>query len=461
MRPKSEMQLHFVGIGGIGMSGIAEVFLTQGYRISGSDQAEGEATRRLAKLGAQIFLGHRPENIRGAQVVVISSAVKPTNPEVLEAKRLRIPVIPRAEMLGELMRGKTGIAVAGTHGKTTTTSMLSTIFTNAEKDPTCVIGGRVDLLGGNAKVGLGEWVIAEADESDGSFLHLPATYGVITNIDNDHLDHYQALGAIEDAFVDFVANVPFYGAVAVCQEDSGVKRTLNRLTKPLVTYGWTPDSDYWATEVESTGFGSKFFVSNRSDGRLGQVEIHVPGKHNILNALGSLAISMTVGLSFEEIRQGLDAYRGVRRRFEVKWKSTNGRKVLVDDYGHHPTEIAATLQAARQFWPGRIITVFQPHRYSRTLHCHDGFLSAFHQSNLVYLTDIYSAGEEPIEGVSAQALTDSIREVSPPGQQVQWVGNLETALAQIQREWTDGDLLICMGAGTITKLPEQILAGMK
>lgn len=465
MRKKQETLLHFVGIGGIGMSGIAEVFLTQGYRVSGSDLAESWSTQRLEKLGARIALGHRAENIQGAHVVVYSSAVKATNPELAEAKRLRIPTIPRAEMLGELMRGKTGVAVAGTHGKTSTTSMMATVFASAGMDPTVVIGGRLDSIGSNAKLGQGAYVIAEADESDGSFLHLPAAYGVITNIDNDHLDHYGSITKVEDAFVEFVGKLPFYGAAAVCGDDPGVKRCMSRFTKPVLTYGMSEDANFFARDVKTQGAGSDFEVMARgmsgASRPMGRVILNVPGRHNVLNALAVIALATQMDLPFDKIAKGLGEYRGVKRRFEVRWKDEARNRLIVDDYGHHPTEIAATLAAARSFWPGRIVVIFQPHRYSRTLHCRDGFLSAFRNADVVCITDIYAAGEEPIEGVTAEALVQDIRGTLVAGQEVKHVKDLETAKNEILSRFSDGDLVLCMGAGTITKLPDQLMEGIR
>lgn len=460
MRAKKDTQIHFVGIGGIGMSGIAEVFLNQGYQVSGSDLQESDTTRRLAQLGARIAYGHKKENIQGAHVVVISSAVKPSNPEVQEAKRLRVPVIPRAEMLGELMRGKTGIAVAGTHGKTTTTSMLATILTMAGLDPTLVIGGKVDSLGGNAKLGQGQYVVAEADESDGSFLYLPATYGIVTNIDNDHLDHFGSLEKVEDAFVHFVGKLPFYGLVALCGEDPGVQRCMDRWTKPFVTYGLSNKCDFYATSVEARSPGSHFEVFGRSlatesHKKLGVVQIQVPGRHNVLNALGAITISIQLGIPFEKIAQALSEFGGVRRRFDVRWRDEKRKRLIVDDYGHHPTEIAATISAAKSFWTGRIVTVFQPHRYSRTQHCKEGFLSAFQDSDVVLITDIYAAGEEPIDGVDAQSLVDAIRK---KGKEVIYVGDLERAKREALSRFKDGDLVICLGAGSITRLAEMLIS---
>ncbi len=463
---RSRTRLHFVGIGGIGMSGIAEVFLNQGYPVSGSDVAESELTRRLASLGATIAVGHDAANVRGVSVVVISSAVRATNPEVVEARRLGVPVIPRAEMLGELMRGKTGVAVAGTHGKTTTTSMMATVFTTAGLDPTLVIGGRVDSLGGNAKLGKGDFVVAEADESDGSFLHLPATFGVITNIDNDHLDHYGSVAAVEDAFVEFVANLPFYGLVAVCAEDAGVRRCLPRFSKPVTTYGFSSEWDFCAQDVQKISQGSKFLVTGRElpggpHKTLGQIELQIPGRHNVLNALAVVAISLRAGISFAQIAQGLREFGGVRRRFEIKWRSTERNRVIVDDYGHHPTEIRATLSAARDFWPGRIVTVFQPHRYSRTQNCRDDFAAAFGNTDVLLMTDIYSAGEEPIEGVTASALLELVMQAEGVRLTGEYLSSLDEAADALDRIACDGDLILCLGAGSITRLSEKLLEKMK
>ena len=435
------------------MSGIAEVFLNQGYRVTGSDIAESDVTRKLSSLGARIHVGHAASNIQGAHVVVVSSAIRPENPELLEARRLRVPVIPRAEMLGELMRGKTGIAVAGTHGKTTTTSMLGTILSHAGLDPTIVVGGKVDSFGGNAKLGQGTYVVAEADESDGSFLHLPATYGVVTNIDNDHLDHFGNIGAIEDAFADFVGKLPFYGIAAVCGEDAGVRRCLNRFTKPVVTYGLSKDWDFSAQKIQARGIGSRFEVAGA-----GEIQLNVPGVHNVLNALASVAIATQLEISFEKIAAALAQFRGVKRRFDIRWQDQDRRRAIVDDYGHHPTEIAATLAAARAFWPGRILTVFQPHRFSRTLHCKDGFLSAFRQSDVVFVSDIYAAGEDPIVGVDAAGLAEEMRKTALNGQRILHSGNLEKTGSEVLSSFQDGDLILCLGAGSITRLAEQLAA---
>lgn len=442
------------------MSGIAELFHRRGFRVSGSDVAASETTQKLQEIGIEIHIGHRAQNVDAARVVVVSSAIRPTNPEVLEAQRRRIPVIPRAEMLGELMRGKIGLAVAGTHGKTTTTSMLGAILTEAGWDPTLVIGGKVDSLGGsNAKAGLGEYVVAEADESDGSFLHLPATYAVVTNIDSDHLDHFGSLAAIEAAFVDFVGKIPFYGTAVVCGEDVGVQRCLGRFTKPYRTYGFSPEWDYWATSIEVDGVGSRFDLCAHN-GKLGSIHIAVPGQHNVLNSLAAAALALEIGVDFKSIQAGLNAYLGVQRRFEVKWKSTAGGLWVVDDYAHHPTEIAATIQAARRFWKGKITAVFQPHRYSRTLHSRDGFLSAFGDVDAVYITDIYAAGEEPIPGVSAQGLVAEMQSRSAHPDSIRWISRWEDLVAPLVRSAQEGDLILCLGAGSITRLSGELARGL-
>ena len=443
------------------MSGIAEVFFNQGYQVTGSDVAESDSVRRLQQMGIPVAIGHSASNIEGARVVVISSAIRKDNPELLEAKKRRIPVIPRAEMLGELMRGKIGIAVAGTHGKTTTTSLLASIFTAAGLDPTIVIGGKVDALGGNAKLGRGHYVVAEADESDGSFLQLPATYGTITNIDNDHLDHFGDMSAVDDAFVGFVAKLPFYGAVAVCADDPGVRRCLDRFTKPFITYGLSGDCDYLAKSLDVSGPGSTFEVFERADGQmklLGKISLQIPGRHNVLNALASIAISRRAGISFEAISSGLAAFKGVGRRFETKWKSPNGKQVIIDDYGHHPTEIVATLGAARGYWKGRILCIFQPHRYTRTALCKDAFLTAFAQADHVFVTDIYAAGEDPLPGVSGESLAKAIDSRKGKDQKIQFVGSLDGARDAVHGIMKEGDLVICMGAGSITRLPEMLIS---
>lgn len=454
--PRSRTKrLHFIGIGGIGMSGIAEVLLNQGHSVSGSDRAESDSTRRLAGLGARISLGHAAKNVGDADVVVVSSAVGPDNPEVIEARRLRTPIIQRAEMLAELMRGKLGLAIAGSHGKTTTTSMLAQVLTHAGLDPTLVIGGKVDSLGGgNAKLGGSDWVVAEADESDGSFLHLPATYCVVTNIDNDHLDHYASQSAILDTFVEFVNRIPYYGVAVVCESDAGVRAVLPRLGKPVVTYG-LPGSDYCATQLERAGLGNRITIAYRGQ-PWGVVQIAVPGEHNVLNALACVALASQLGLSRETIAAGLAHFQGVKRRFEIKLQDPASQTWIVDDYGHHPTEVRATLAAARAVWKGRIVTVFQPHRYTRTQHCREDFWQCFTGTDVLLLSDHYAAGEEPIAGVNSEALAREISAHSTKEQTILFTGDLAQTRRELMGLVQPGDLILCMGAGTITRFADQL-----
>ena len=459
MKSQKDFALHFVGIGGIGMSGIAEVLQNQGYRVSGSDLAASETTERLRKLGIEIFIGHKAENVARANVVVISSAVKRDNAEVLEAHRQKLPVIPRAEMLGELMRGKTGIAIAGSHGKTTTTSMMASILTHAGLDPTLVIGGKVDAIGGNAKLGQGKFVVAEADESDGSFLHLPATYAIVTNIDNDHLDHFGSIDRIDEAFLSFVAKIPFYGAAAICGEDTGTLRCMNRWLKPFLTYGIDPEYDFHAKDLKFEEMGSRFTLMGKSLGEkahseLCKITLQVPGRHNVLNALAASVIARELGVAPDAIAGGLAKYTGVRRRFDIRWKDATSHRMIVDDYGHHPTEVKATLAAARLFWKGPILTVFQPHRYTRTQNCKDDFLTAFQRSDRVLISDIYAAGEDPIPGINSETLVKEMQTFSPGAE---YIGDLKNALPKILNHFTPGTLLLCMGAGSITQIPELLL----
>ncbi len=445
------------------MSGIAEVLFNQGYRVSGSDSSDSDTTRHLASIGIEVYREHKTSNVSECNVVVVSSAIKPSNPEWAEAKRLRIPVIPRAEMLGELMRGKTGIAVAGTHGKTTTTSLLAAVFHEAQLDPTVIVGGKVNSLNSNARLGLGEYVLAEADESDGSFLQLPATYEIITNIDSDHLDYFQSQENMDRAFVDFASRIPFYGLSVVCGDDLGMKRCLPKFSKPFLSYGKSEDLDYFFRSPTYEVGRTQFEVWKRSKHQvdpfqLGMVEIHIPGEHNVLNALAVTALADQIGISFAVVARALKGFKGVKRRFDIQWQDVDRKRMIVDDYGHHPTEIAATLSAARSQWSGRIITVFQPHRYSRTQHSKDGFLSAFRESDVVFITDIYSAGEAPIEGVTGESLVACVQQAQRKDQKIEYVGSLEQARSRVLEEFRDGDLLLCTGAGSITHLAGQLVA---
>lgn len=450
---QSKFRLHFVGIGGIGMSGIAKVFANQGYPVTGSDLSESDMVRELRNMGIQIFIGHRTENVGQSDVIVISSAVKADNPEVVEAKKRRIPVIPRAEMLGELMRGKIGVAIAGTHGKTTTTSMVASILTEADMDPTSVIGGKVGALGGNARLGKGSVVVAEADESDGSFLHLPATFGVITNIDNDHLDHYGTMEAVEKAFVDFVGRIPFYGLVNVCLDDPIIERLIPAFIKPFTTYGTNPKADFVAKNIQPSVNGFSFDLCYREKKEI-SVQMHVPGKHNVLNAVAAAGVCRHLGVEWEKIQKGLEEFRGADRRFQTKWKTKD--QWVVDDYGHHPTEILATLEAARSVWKGRILCVFQPHRYSRTESCWDAFLNCFEKADTLFVTDIYPAGEKPIPGITTEKLVTALKGSIHAPDKIEWVKDLDSARDRVLKEFTSGDLVLTLGAGSITKLSDQL-----
>jgi len=450
------LRIHFVGIGGIGMSGIAELLLNLGYRVSGSDLRRSDITDRLSRLGAEVRAGHAAENVpEDGHVVVVSSAVKPDNPEVAEAHRRKIPVIPRAEMLAELMRMKYGIAIAGTHGKTTTTSMVATVLAAAGWDPTAVVGGKLNSLGSNAKLGQGEFLVAEADESDGSFLKLSPTVAVVTNIDPEHLDFYSGIGQIKETFLHFINKVPFYGFVVLCIDHPNVQELIPSVTKTFVSYGFSAHADYRADGVVPDGMSSRFRVIRRGE-PLGEVTIQTPGRHNVSNALAAVAVASELGIPFDRIRAGLADYGGVARRFQVKGERND--VTVVDDYGHHPAEIRATLSAAREVWPGRRIVVgFQPHRYSRTQALFRDFLSAFHDADLLFVFDVYPAGEEPIPGASGERLCEAIREHGHKA--AIYAGKAGDALQGIVPRFCKGDIFLTMGAGDVWKLGEDVLSG--
>src|SRR5208283_962217 len=400
-------QIHFVGMGGIGMSGIAEVLLNLGYKVSGSDLKSSAVTERLGGLGAVIFEGHRAENIAGAEVVVTSSAIAVDNPEVTEAHRLHIPVIQRAEMLAELMRLKYGIAIAGMHGKTTTTSMVASVLTAGGLDPTVVVGGRVDAIGSNARLGTSQYLVAEADESDRSFLKLSPILAVVTNLDREHMDCYRDMADVERAFLDFMDKVPFYGAVTACLDNLLLKAILPRARRRVFTYGLAPEADFRLEFVEAGQGRFARFLVHTAEGPLGPFELHVPGRHNVLNATAAVAIARQVEVSPEKIAEGLHHFRGVDRRFQLHGQARG--VTVVDDYGHHPTEIRATLAAARECGHRSIHVVFQPHRFSRTLDLLEEFGDAFRDADTVIVLPIYAASEEPIPGVTAERLAQSIR----------------------------------------------------
>jgi UDP-N-acetylmuramate--alanine ligase len=445
-------QIHFVGIGGIGMSGIAEVLLNLGYAITGSDVSLSDITQRLTSLGAVIFSGHQASHLRDADVVVTSTAVKDDNPEVLEAHRRNIPVIPRAEMLAELLKMKFSVAVSGSHGKTTTTSMVSTVLAYGGLDPTMVIGGKLASIGSNAKIGDGEIIVAEADESDGSFLKLNPCLAVITNIDREHLDYYRDIEEIKAAFLKFANIVPFYGSTILCLDNEHVREILPQIKRKVITYGLTSPADYQATEMVLAGPLSKFSVSCRGE-RLGEVTLKVPGRFNIANALATIAVARELDMPFDAIRKGLEAFVGVHRRLEIKGK-VNGVTV-VDDYGHHPTEIRETLAAARQVWKDRIIVVFQPHRYTRTQKLFNEFLTAFPDADYLIVTDIYAASEKPIEGVSAASLCEGIR--AHGHQNVIYLSGFDEMTDHLLAMAKPSDVIITQGAGSVWKVGEEFL----
>jgi UDP-N-acetylmuramate--alanine ligase len=445
--------LHFAGIGGIGMSGIAEVLLNLGYTISGSDVKLSPITERLAGLGAHVFEGHAASNITGARALVISSAVDEQNPEVLEARRLQIPVIPRGELLAELMRLKYGIAVAGSHGKTTTTSMTATILNHAGLDPTVVVGGRVGSMGGsNARVGHSDFLVVESDESDGSFLKLSPIIAVVTNIDREHLDHYPSLEDIEAAFIEFVNRTPFYGACIVCLDDPNVQAILPSMKRRIITYGASTQADMQAGDIGCGHFSSDFSLRYRG-ADLGRFHLRVPGHHNVLNAMAAACVALELEVKPDAIREALAAFTGVDRRFQLRGQERG--VTVVDDYGHHPTEIRATLDGARLCGFRRIHVLFQPHRYTRTAHLMDEFARAFHQADSVFVMDIYAASERPIEGVTAEALVDRIRQFGHRA--VEYVGTLGRGVDALYNVVEDHDMALTLGAGNVWQAGEMLL----
>jgi UDP-N-acetylmuramate--alanine ligase len=447
-------KLHFVGIGGIGMSGIAELLLNLGYEVSGSDLKPSPVTDRLTSLGGRIFFGHHASNVEGTNVVVISSAVRPDNVEVVEAKRLQIPVIPRAEMLAELMRLKYGVAVAGSHGKTTTTSMVATVLVNGGFDPTAVIGGRLNAFGSNAKLGKGDFIVAEADESDGSFLKLSPTIAVVTNIDREHLDHYANLDEIQSAFVSFVNKVPFYGAAILCLDDPNIQAIIPRVERRIVAYGTSTQADLVASHIEFHDFGTSCQVHYKGDA-LGTLQLRIPGKHGILNSLAAIATGLELEIPFTKIAAALASFQNADRRFQVKGQTDD--ILVVDDYGHHPTEIMATLSAARHACDRRIVTIFQPHRYTRTQALEEDFARAFYHADVLIVLPIYAASEEPIPGITAERLVEQIKKFGH--RDVSYAPDFDGAQRIIKERLQSGDLLLTLGAGDVWKIGEEFLKG--
>ena len=450
---KRYQQIHFVGIGGSGMSGIAEILVNLGYRVTGSDQRRNDAVERLAMLGAKVFIGHRAEHVEGAHVVVYSSAVSRDNVEVQAARQHQIPTIPRAEMLAELMRLKYGIAVAGTHGKTTTTSMIGAVLAEGRFDPTIVVGSRVSNLGSNARLGGGEFLVAEADESDGSFLKLAPTIAVVTTVDAEHLDHYGNLDAIRDAFVAFVNKVPFYGSAVLCLDQPNIQLLIPRIEKRIITYGLESAADLVARRPHLQGMTSRFEVVQRG-AVVGECRLQIPGRHNVLNALATIGVALDLEIPFATIQRALEGFSGVQRRFQILGRARG--VTVVDDYGHHPAEIRATLAAAKAGFDCRIVTVFQPHRYTRTLHLRQEFLTAFNQADALVVMDIYAAGEPAIPGVSAEDLAEGIR--SHGHRDVTYLGSDRARIVQHLADTVrSGDLVITLGAGDVSQLGSELL----
>jgi UDP-N-acetylmuramate--alanine ligase len=454
MSLKRQRKIHFVGIGGSGMSGIAEILLNMGHLVQGSDLSRSDTVKRLEGLGAKVFTGHAAENIGDAEVIVISSAVGKDNPEVVAARVRKVPVIPRAEMLGELLRMKEGIAVAGAHGKTTTSTMIATVLSEAGLDPTAIIGGRVKQFGSGAKLGKGDYLVAEADESDGSFLTLSPTIGVVTNIDAEHLDHYGTKEKIEEAFYQFCNKVPFFGTTIACGDDPVLRSFIPKMNKKFVTYGFSKACDLMAHDhVILEGGGSAFTVSDKN-GELGRVELHIPGRHNVLNALAAIQVALTLGIDFKTASAALAKFSGIGRRSE--FKGEKGGVMVIDDYGHHPTEVRATIRGIREGYKGkRLVTLFQLHRYTRTRDCGQDFHTAFSDTDCLLLMPIYPAGEKPIEGISARLVYDG---VAATGQKNVFLFENEEEIQQwLKKNLKHGDLLLTMGAGDVYKQGEKFL----
>ncbi|PYX51964.1 MAG: UDP-N-acetylmuramate--L-alanine ligase [Acidobacteria bacterium] len=455
-------RIHFVGIGGIGMSGIAEVLLNLGYKVSGSDLKSSSVTQRLAGLGATIFEGHRAENVSAAEVVVTSSAISPENPEVSEAHRFHIPVIQRAEMLAELMRLKYGIAIAGMHGKTTTTSMVAAVLAAGGLDPTVVVGGRVDAMGSNARLGKSQYLVAEADESDRSFLKLSPILSVVTNIDREHMDCYRNMRDVKKTFLDFMDRVPFYGMVVACNDDPLLRRLLPDVQRRIVRYGTKRGSDFLIkiddkkSSAGDSGPLSRFRITFQKND-LGEFTLHVPGLHNVLNATAAIAVGVGLDINVDAIRSALDQFRGVDRRFQLRGRAAGVS--VIDDYGHHPTEIKATLAAARQCGFRRIHVIFQPHRFTRTRDLLEEFTTAFGDADSLFVLDIYAASEKPIEGITGEILAQRIREkTATVGRYASSAAEAVDAAAAVAE---DGDMILTLGAGSVSQFGPMILEKLK
>jgi UDP-N-acetylmuramate--alanine ligase len=451
---QKKYHIHFVGIGGIGMSGIAELLLNLDYKVSGSDLKKSDITDRLKRLGGTIFEGHAAAQIRGADVVVVSSAIDDANPEVSAALQQSLPVIPRAEMLAELMRLKYSIAIAGAHGKTSTTSLVASVLDAGELDPTVVIGGKLKSIGSNAVLGQGDYIVAEADESDGSFLKYSPAIAVVTNIDREHLDFYKDLDEIKSVFLDFIDRIPFYGLAVLCLDNEAVQDLIPRMRKRFVTYGISPQADLQAMDVTCIGLASKFKVAYHGS-VLGNISLNMPGEHNVYNSLASIAVGLELGIEFKKIKDALEKVQGVQRRLEIKGQI--GETIVLDDYGHHPTEIKTTLAALAQSWPGkRKVVVFQPHRYTRTQALFDEFARSFYQADVLLVLPIYAAGEEAIKGVNSRKLCESIQ--AHGHKDVHFVEDFESAVDRLNSLVTPHDVVLTLGAGSVYQVGEALLA---
>lgn len=448
--------IHMIGIGGTGMSGIGEVLLNLGYKVSGTDISANEATERLSRLGARISIGHQAEKVEGADVVVVSTAIKDNNVEVAEARRLKIPVIPRAEMLAELMRMKYGIAVAGSHGKSSTTSMIAKVLEQAGYDPTIIVGGRLNTVGGHAKLGEGDFIIAEADESDRSFLYLSPFISVLTNLDEEHLDHYKTLDEIKKTFVHFANRVPFYCPVILCLDDPHLQSLIPSIERRIITYGFSTQADIFAKDPEFDKFSSTSHIFWK-DKKIGKLKLHVPGIHSIYNAMAAVCVGLDLEIPALQIFEGLGNYEGIGRRFELK--KIVGGTMVIEDYAHHPTEIKATLEAAKKGWPKRIIGIFQPHRYNRLSLLMKSFATSFNQADILIITEIYPAGEDPIAGVSGEVLYKETEKFGHKN--VYFEPNMENIPAMITKIARPDDLIIVMGAGSIYRIIPAIIKALE
>lgn len=449
--------IHFVGIGGIGMSGIAELLLNLGYKVSGSDIKSSDITRRLKKLGGIIFEGHSEDQLCGADVVVTSSAVRPDNPEVVAARKTSIPLIPRAEMLAELMRLKYSVAVAGAHGKTSTTSIIASVLSKGGLDPTVVIGGKLKSIGSNALLGRGDFIVAEADESDGSFLKMSPTIAVVTNIDREHLDFYEDLNSIKEVFLSFIDRIPFYGLAVLCLDNEPIQELIPKIKKRFTTYGLSTQADFHARDIVFSDQKSRFDIYHMGD-MLGNITLNLPGTHNVYNSLASIAVGIELDIPFDIIKHALETLEGVQRRLEVKGEVRG--ITIIDDYGHHPTEIKTTLRAVRESWPDRrIIAVFQPHRYTRTKALFDEFTRSFYQSDRLVVLPIYPAGEDKIEGIDSNGLCEGIR--THGHKEAVFKEDFKEAVLHLKEILEPGDILLTLGAGNVWKVGEEILEELR